>query len=91
MTIWQEYLGGLDPDARREVEEWYESRPPAIQALCRRFPPRSIVRINDHAAYVLTYMETEGEGPGLMCSFTDPGQDYDLAMATRFFVCGSHL
>jgi hypothetical protein len=87
---WEQYLASMDADRRGEVLGWFESRPPAVRALFRRFPPGSTFSIDGRTAHVVSVAETTDE-PGMMLSYIDPAEDYDGALATRFFVCGDHL
>jgi hypothetical protein len=87
---WEQYLKSMDADRRKTVLEWSQSRPPAVRALFRRFPPGSTFLIDGRTAHVVSVAETTDE-PGMMLSYIDPAEDYDGALATRFFVCGEHL
>jgi hypothetical protein len=90
---YEQYLESLTSELRSQWLSWYQGRPPEIQELIRRFPPGSAMLIRGQVSYVVSYQETEGGAgiPGINLSHTHPGLDYDRAMATRFFVCGSHL
>jgi hypothetical protein len=87
---WEQYLASLDADRRKEVLEWFQSRPPNVRALFRRFPPGSTFSLDGRTAYLVSIVETTDE-PGMILSHVDPAEDYDKAVATRFFVCGDHL
>jgi hypothetical protein len=87
---WEHYLASLVADRREVVLEWFEGRPPKVRALFRRFPPGSTFSLDGRTAYVISVAETTDE-PGMLLSYIDPAEDYDKAVASRFFVCGEHL
>jgi hypothetical protein len=83
---WEACLDCLGGEERIAAEKWYNSRPPSIQALIRRFPPGTVRTIKGRTAYLIGFKTT-----GLTFSYTNPRVDYDEAVATRFFVCSDHL
>jgi hypothetical protein len=97
-TAWDQYLSGFDdPEKRKAALAWVESRPPEIRALIHRFPPGTTIRIDGKDAFVVSYAsmkpnpDGEKPGPGMYFSSTNPAEDYQGALASRFFVCGEHL
>jgi hypothetical protein len=78
------------PEDPSRPAEWFESRPPAVRALFRRFPPGSTFSIDGRTAFLISIVEMLNN-LGMMMSYTDPAEDYDKAFATRFFVCWEHM
>jgi hypothetical protein len=87
---WDRYLASLDPGRREIALAWVDSRPPAVRALFRRFPPGSTFLMEGRTAYIVGVAETDDE-PGMLLSYTNPAVDYDGAFASRFLVCGEHF
>lgn len=75
----------MSKDKEQVMKEWLESRPIIVQELAERFPPSSIVIVNNEPFYVVGY--TEGEQADLIVSRTNPNEDYEKAVATRERVC----
>ena len=93
MTRWERYLASLGTGAlRAEAEAWADSRPPAIRDLCRRFPPGSRVAVDDRPpAHVIGYAEADDGTTGLWLTHLSPYDDYDAALAARFYLCAEHV
>ncbi len=66
------------------LEEWLKGRPPVVQELARKFPPGSF--ITDHNGVKLWVVAYNEDG-SLAVSETNPGENYQKAVATRKPVC----
>jgi hypothetical protein len=55
----------MDAEAKAEWEQWLASRPPAVAAVARRFPPDVCYRSPDGRGHyvILTYGEPKDGGP----------------------------
>jgi hypothetical protein len=53
------------PEERAELEAWLASRPPAVAAVVRQYPPGTCYRLRDGGGHyiILAYGETEDGGP----------------------------
>jgi hypothetical protein len=78
----------MSKDPTELMKEWIETRPPEIKALIVRFPPGTAITVNNQLLYVVGYAEGNGSNENsLIVSRTSPADDYDLAVATREYVC----
>ena len=67
-----------------DLEQWLVGRPDVVCKMARRYPPGTAFRIHGTVVWVVSY----NEDGGVSVSETDPGVDYETAVATRQPVCG---
>lgn len=71
---------------------WLATRPPAVQALIREFPPGTLIQYADGSpfGFVASYLES---ADGLMVGISphNPHEDYKASQAEKDFVCAEHL
>lgn len=79
------------PALQQGALAWVEARPPEVRELCYRFPPGSEVSIRGRKAWLVGYADAQADsGAGFLFSHVDPFADYERAIESKFFVCGSH-
>ena len=76
---------------RRTWEEWAAGEGPAVLARSRQYPPTTLVSIDGVEYYVLGYPEDDSGSIGLWVTKTNPGIDYERAVAARILICPDHL
>lgn len=67
--------------------KWLEGRPQIIQELARKFPPGTTLKSHGETMFVVAY----NEDGSLSVSDTNPGVDYEKAVATRKPLCACCL
>lgn len=72
---------------KRGWNRWVKSRPVCVQKLIKKFPPGSVVILDDVPHYLLGYTE----GDMLILSKIHPVEDYAGARANTIYVCAHHL
>lgn len=73
----------MKPLLEKQLREWCKDRPSIILETALKYPPGTRFDIHGTVMHVVSYQEDGG----LSVSATDPGEDYEKAVAERTPVC----
>ena len=81
----------MEEQEPRTMDEWLQTRPPAIRALAARFPFDAIYTLNGRRHFLLGFSATAGAGELLILTPINPAKDYTAARQARVYVCPEHF
>ncbi len=87
MTRYEAALRAMPDDCLERYLDAYSRHPPALQMLCRQFPPMTTVEFKGCTFWVMGYVEKERGHHELVLSPLDPWKDQALANTFTGTIC----
>lgn len=91
MSLLTKAIATMEPELAESFMKWLSDRPPVIQELAHRIPPRMRITIEGCHHWVVGYAETGNpEHAHLLVADVNPGvseENYEIAMKTCFSLC----
>ncbi len=87
MSKYEEAINAMPEECRTRYLRAYAQHPPALQMLCRQFPPMTTVQFQRHTFWVMGYVEKRHGHHELVLSPIDPFKDATLANTFTGAIC----